>query len=100
MSQAKDNEWSLYILQCDAKLYTGIALDPIKRFKEHLSKSSRSARFTRTASHIELIYSVKLGEKAIAMRAERKIKTLPRKKKDFIVTQQLGCEELLAYLNL
>ena len=78
----------------------GIALDPDKRLKEHLSKGSRGARFTRTANHIALIYSVNVGARAIAMRAERKIKTLPRVKKDFIVDQQLGREELLAYLKL
>ena len=87
------------MLDCGHRLYTGIALDPEQRFAAHLSKS-RGARFTRAFPPRRIAYSVQLGSRSLASRAEARIKRLPRSCKLDIVAEQFSPDALLLYLGL
>jgi putative endonuclease len=72
--------WHLYVIECaDGSLYTGIATDVDRRFKEHLA--GRGARYTRARKAVRLVASHPIGSRSEALRAEIAIKQLPRERK-------------------
>ena len=89
----------LYILLCDEKiLYTGIAIDPIARLKQHQNGSPFGAKFTRKFSQLEIVYQVKVGERSLAQSLEHKIKKLNKNTKLKVIKQQYSLEQLLKML--
>jgi DNA-binding protein HU-beta len=94
--------WHLYLVECaDGSLYTGIATDVERRFREHVS--GKGARFTRSRKAIRLVASRPIGSRSEALRAEIAIKQLPREKKTEAVRLQTSVsihqEERLARMN-
>ncbi|TVS14453.1 MAG: GIY-YIG nuclease family protein [Gammaproteobacteria bacterium] len=73
--------WHLYLLDCDGRVYTGISTDPARRLKEHRAAGTRSARFTRGAERLELIWQVEVGSRSLAQKAEYRLRRLPRREK-------------------
>jgi DNA-binding protein HU-beta len=72
--------WHLYLLECaDGSLYTGITTDVARRYEEHLS--GNGARYTRSHKPLRLLASQLIGTRSQALRAELKIKCLPKGKK-------------------
>jgi DNA-binding protein HU-beta len=72
--------WHLYILECtDGSLYTGIATDVARRWREHLS--GKGARYTRSHLPLRLVASTPIGSRSAALRAELAIKRIPKSKK-------------------
>lgn len=68
----------LYILRCaDGSLYTGITVDLARRIIEHTS-GVRGAKYTRSRRPVKLVYSKKFRNRSTALKAEYKIKQLPR----------------------
>ena len=55
-------------------IYTGIAIDPEARFREHLA--GRGAQFTRMNKPVRIIGKEKYPDKGSALRAERQLKKL------------------------
>ena len=50
--------WFVYILLClDNSLYTGIAKDPAKRFREHVA--GKGGAYTRNHKPIRIVYTEK-----------------------------------------
>jgi len=92
--------WWIYLLDCDGRLYTGVTTDPTRRLKEHRAGRSRSARFTRGASCVEMRYAVALGVRSLALRAEHRIKRLPRSEKIKLCKQAPPTAVLLSQLGL
>ncbi|MCC5886872.1 MAG: GIY-YIG nuclease family protein [Gammaproteobacteria bacterium] len=70
--------WHLYVIDCDGRLYTGISTDPIRRLHEHRSGGRRSARFTRGARKLDLLWHLPVGDRALAQRAEYRLRRLQR----------------------
>jgi len=69
-----------YILECaDGTYYTGWTTDPERRVKQH--NKGIGARYTKTRRPVKLVYLEEQSDKISAMKRERAIKTLPRKKK-------------------
>ncbi len=87
------------MLDCGDRLYTGIALDPVKRLASHRS-GARGARFTRAFPPRAIVYQAAIGARSLALRAEARLKKLPRSRKLAIVAQQPAAAELLAMLGL
>lgn len=96
----KQPTWWIYLLDCDGRLYTGITVDPQRRLAEHVAGASRSARFTRTASSIALRYSIELGSRSTALRAEYRLRRLPRAQKLALIEAAPDADSLLARLGI
>jgi len=94
-------EWHLYILRTrHGTLYTGIATDVARRLLEHTASGTRGAKYLRSRAPLKLAYQIKLGDQALAMRAERRIKKLPKRRKEQIVTASPDGEQLLPLLGI
>ena len=75
----------LYILRCkDDSLYTGIAVDLVRRVKEHNS-SALGAKYTRGRRPVKLVFSQKFRNRSAALREEARIKKLSRSEKLYLV---------------
>lgn len=73
--------YSLYILECaDKTLYTGIALDVLKRVGEH-NTSPRGAKYTRARRPVKLVYTRRFRTRSRACIEEARIKKLSRTEK-------------------
>jgi putative endonuclease len=69
-----------YILECaDGTYYTGWTTDPERRLAQH--NKGNAAHYTSTRRPVKLVYLEELPDKRSAMKRERAIKALPRKKK-------------------
>ena len=69
-----------YILECsDGTFYTGWTNDPERRVVQH--NKGVGARYTRTRRPVKLVYLEEQPDKITALKRERAIKALPRKKK-------------------
>ena len=88
------------MLDCDGRIYTGVAVDPQRRYQEHLAGKTRAAKFTRSANCITLVYQVCLGPRGLALKAEARITKLSRAKKLAVIEHSLCAGELLGLLGL
>ena len=69
-----------YILECaDGTYYTGWTVDIKRRLIQH--NKGLGARYTRTRLPVKLVYLEPQADKKTALKRERAIKALPRKKK-------------------
>lgn len=75
-------KYYLYILETiDNTLYTGIALDVLKRFEEH-KNSKLGAKYTKAHPVKKIVYIDEFQDKSSASKEEYRIKkTLNRKQK-------------------
>jgi putative endonuclease len=81
--------WHVYIIRCaDSTFYTGISTDVARRFEEHASGSSKSAKYLRGRAPLELIYAKVIGTQSEATIEERRIKALTKAQKVNLVTGQ------------
>ena len=79
-------QWSVYLIRtADNSLYCGVTTDVARRFNEHTS-TSRGAKFLKGKGPLQLVWSECVGDKRLAMRLEYKIKRLPKRTKEQIVT--------------
>jgi putative endonuclease len=68
------------MIECaDGTFYTGWTTDPERRLKQH--RSGYGARYTRARRPLRLAYLEPQPDLSTAMRREKAIKALPRKKK-------------------
>ena len=69
-----------YILECsDGTYYTGWTTDPERRVAQH--NKGVGARYTKTRRPVKMVYLEEQPDKISALKRERAIKALPRKKK-------------------
>lgn len=93
--------WSLYVLRTRAgALYAGISIDVERRLAEHGRGGQRGARALRAQGPLRLVYSVVLGERGTALRAEYRFKRLPKAAKESLVAAQPSPQVLLGRLQL
>ena len=92
--------WWIYLLDCDGRLYTGVTTDPERRCREHRAGGARAARFTRGAGSVELRYAVAVGGRSLALRAEHRLKRLPRSEKLQLCEHSPSAAALLERLAL
>lgn len=78
----------VYILRTSSNtLYTGQTNNLEKRLKEHASKSSKSARYIRSFTSFELVYSEIHKTRKEAMQREYQLKNWPKAKKEALVSR-------------
>ncbi len=70
----------VYIVRCaDGSLYTGWAVDVLRRVKAH--NAGKGARYTATHGPVELVYTEEVPTRGDALKRELAIKHYPRAKK-------------------
>ena len=79
-------DYWVYILLCENNtLYTGYTTDLAKRYESHLTTRGK-CKYTRSFKPLKIAQSWKIqGNKALAMRVERHIKTLSRLQKEQLI---------------
>lgn len=91
--------WSLYLIRTrHGTLYAGVATDVARRMSEHEGAGGRGSKYLRSRGPLELVYSVEIGDRALALRAEARIKKLAKETKEGIVAAAPGAAALLARL--
>jgi len=89
-------KWYLYIIQCcDKRFYTGITINVARRFEAHCGKGQAGAKYVRTRRPLKLVYQTKIGIQSLAMKVERKIKSLPKSKKEMLVAGALDIKAII-----
>ena len=69
-----------YIVECaDGTYYTGWAVDPQKRAEVH--NKGRGAKYTKMRLPVKLVYVEEQPDRSTALKRERAIKKMTRKKK-------------------
>jgi len=69
-----------YIVECaDGTYYTGWAVDPEKRVDVH--NKGRGAKYTKMRLPVKLVYLEEQPDRSTALKRERAIKKMTRKKK-------------------
>lgn len=92
--------WSLYLIRrADGALYTGISTDVERRLHEH-THSKRGSRVLRARGPLQLAYHTGIGDRALASRAEYRVKALDRRSKEALVLKQPSSRALLTQLGL
>jgi putative endonuclease len=86
MKEKKD--YWVYMLECsEGYIYTGIAVDPEARFKEHLN--GKGSRFARIRKPIRIIARKRCPDRGTALRIESILKRLkPDEKRKWASEQQ------------
>ena len=95
-----DTVWTVYLIECDSRLYAGVTTDLRRRLSEHRSGRSRAARSTRGRREITLRYAAAIGQRGTALRVERAVKRLTRREKLEIIAAQSTPTELLQRLGV
>lgn len=92
--------WHLYIVRCaDGSLYTGIARDVERRLAEHRAGTPRGARYLRGRGPLALALAAPVGSRGSALRVERAVKALPKRRKEALVAGAEPVADLLARLT-
>ena len=81
--------WFIYMVRCRAgTLYTGIATDVTRRLAEHRGKEGRGAKYLRGRGPLHLVLKRAIGSRSLALKLERRIKRLPKKRKEALLGQR------------
>jgi len=87
--------WFLYLIRCkDGSLYTGITTDVKRRFREHQGNDGKGSKYLRGKGPLKLVLKKKSGSRGPALKAENKIKSRKKPKKEMIVTDKVKLEEI------
>lgn len=88
----------VYFIECEGNhIYTGVARDPLTRFKRHAA--GRGAFCLRLRRPIRLLGGYSFPLAAVARSEEYRIKQLPRKEKMLIAMLSGQAPEWQAYLT-
>jgi putative endonuclease len=79
-------------------LYTGVSTDVERRVAEHAL--GRGARYLRARAPLSLAYSVPIGERGLALKAEHRLRTRRKADKERIIAAAPPREIFLAWLGL
>jgi putative endonuclease len=81
--------WHVYMVRCrDGSLYTGIATDVLRRMAEHAGAGGRGAKYLRGRGPLRLVFKRSAPTRGAALRLEREIKRLTKRKKEELVTRR------------
>lgn len=87
------SQYYVYILRCaDGTLYTGIATDVMRRFKEH--QSGTASKYTRARTAVSVVYTEACANRSDALKRECAIKRMSRKEKDALLSGMVDCVDL------
>jgi putative endonuclease len=99
-SSEPEATWHVYLVRCDdGSLYTGIATNVRRRLAEHQEGAPRGARRLRGRGPLELVFERAVGDRSLALRLERRIKRLPRPRKEELVERPDTIADLIELLR-
>ncbi|MES2200990.1 MAG: GIY-YIG nuclease family protein [candidate division FCPU426 bacterium] len=76
----KKKPWWVYVLECeDGSLYTGISVDPGRRFEQH--RKGKGAAYTRSHKPVRMLSKEKMAGHAEALRRELQVKRRAKNEK-------------------
>ena len=88
--------WYVYMIRCmSGALYTGITTDVDRRFAEHQAAGPRAARYLRGRGPLQLVLTVHVGDRRVALRLEHRIKRLPRAQKEILIQHPGSLREIV-----
>jgi putative endonuclease len=91
------SDWHLYLVRCDdGSLYTGISTDVARRLREHRRGGVRAASYFRLRTPMEVVFTLRVGDRADASSAEYAIKRLTKPQKEQFVAGHLKLSDVLA----
>jgi len=91
--------WYLYLIRCsDGTLYTGISNDVARRLAAH--GAGRGARYMRGRGPLTLARKVRIGSHGDALRIERRVKRLPKARKEKLVAGKIRLKDLMEKKDL
>lgn len=77
----------VYILRCaDGSLYTGVAADVERRFRQHRGELKGGAKYTRSHPPVSIEAVFPCETRSEALQLEHRIKTMSREEKEKILT--------------
>ena len=78
--------YSVYMVRCaDGTFYTGIAVCVARRIAQHNGARPRGARYTAARRPVSLVYAAEAATRSDALKAEARIKRLPRAAKERLI---------------
>jgi len=78
--------WHLYMIRAgDGTFYAGVTIDVTRRFAEHQKNGARCARYLRGKAPLRLVFHKRIGSRSLALKAEWRLKRLPKRGKERIV---------------
>lgn len=81
--------WWVYIIRtADDRLYSGVATDVERRFREHLAGGVRAARYLKAHPPRSLVFSMPIGTRSEAQKVEYHLKRLSRNRKESIICRK------------
>lgn len=93
--------WRLYLVRTrSGALYAGITTDVSRRLSEHGGGDGRGSKYLRAKGPLRLAYQVEIGGRALALKAERRIKGLAKREKEEIASSAPNADDLLRLLGL
>jgi putative endonuclease len=82
--------WYLYIIRCgDNSLYTGVATDVRRRFREHSEQGRLCAKYLRGKAPLQLVFKRRIGPRGYALSFEYKVKQLSKVDKELLISGNL-----------
>lgn len=88
--------WFVYLVRCrDGSLYTGIATDVGRRIAEHEGYAAKGAKFLRGRGPLHLELAREIGSRDLALRVERRIKKLPKARKEELIQHKARIDDLV-----
>jgi predicted GIY-YIG superfamily endonuclease len=87
MSETEQKQWHFYLARCsDGSLYSGIAVDPVKRMEVH--NAGKGARYTRSRLPVEMVYSETLPDQSSALKREAEVRKWSHRKKEELTVRK------------
>jgi putative endonuclease len=92
--------WWIYIVRsADDSLYTGIAIDVERRFKEHQEPDGKGAKYLRGKGPLQLALKMPVGPRGLALKVEMKIKKLKKTEKEKLIDTPERVKEIIRELE-
>ena len=98
LGQGCMKSWYVYMIRCrDDTLYTGATTDVDRRFAEHQQAGPKAAWYLKGRGPLQLIFTVPAGDHKTALKLERRIKGLPKARKEAFIqhSDNFNLEDIL-----
>ena len=106
MALEKPDDW-LSLTGTDAQstpeypgsVYTGISTDVNRRFAQHQKPGQVGSKYLKGRGPLVLVFQAKVGNYSLALKVERKVKKLPKDKKEKILLKTHYLDEIMQKIN-